>query len=95
MKRSESAAECMNSPYSHFIGSAKNRWKRKLSIIEYQGKPLSQSLDLCRQGGVSLEEFKKRYIPPKCNGFQYPLVIKYRDDAVNTDGQILLLEIAP
>jgi len=45
--------------------------------------------------GVSLEEFKKRYIPPKCNGFQYPLVIKYRNDAVNTDGQILLLEIAP
>ena len=46
-------------------------------------------------GWLSLEEFKKRYIPPKYNGFQYPLVIKYRDDAVNTDGQILLLEIAP
>jgi len=26
--------------------------KEKLSIIEYQGKPLSQSLDLCCRGAV-------------------------------------------
>lgn len=46
-------------------------------------------------GWLSPQEFKKRYIPPKRNDFQYPLVMKYRVDAVNKDGRILLLEIAP
>ena len=46
-------------------------------------------------GWLSPEEFKKRYIPPKSSDFQYPLVMKYRVDAVNKDGRILLLEIAP
>jgi len=45
-------------------------------------------------GWLSPEEFKKRYIPPKRNDFQYPLVMKYRVDAVNKEGRILLLEIA-
>ncbi len=46
-------------------------------------------------GWLSPQEFKKRYIPPKRYDFQYPLVMKYRMDAVNKDGRILLLEIAP
>jgi len=46
-------------------------------------------------GWLSPQEFKKRYIPPKRYDFQYPLVMKYRVDAVNKDGRILLLEIAP
>lgn len=46
-------------------------------------------------GWLSPEEFKRRYIPPKNSDFQYPLVMKYRVDAVNKDGRILLLEIAP
>lgn len=46
-------------------------------------------------GWLSPEEFKRRYIPPKGNDFQYPLVMEYRVDAVNKDGRILLLEIAP
>ena len=46
-------------------------------------------------GWLSPEEFKKRYSPPKRSDFQYPLVMKYRVDAVNKDGRILLLEIAP
>ena len=46
-------------------------------------------------GWLSPQEFKKRYIPPNRNDFQYPLVMKYRVDTVNKDGRILLLEIAP
>ena len=34
-------------------------------------------------GWLSLSEFKKRYFPPKNRGFNYPLVMKYRVDAVN------------
>lgn len=46
-------------------------------------------------GWLSPSEFKKRYFPPKNGGFNYPLVMKYRVDAVNRTGRILLLEIAP
>ncbi len=46
-------------------------------------------------GWLSPPEFKKRYFPPRNGGFNYPLVMKYRVDAVNRTGRILLLEIAP
>lgn len=66
----------------------------RLLNVEGSGSPI-RWMYVAGVGWLSSEEFKTRYIPPKCNDFQYPLVMKYRVDAVNKDGRILLLEIAP
>lgn len=70
------------------------RKKFKLINVEGSDSPI-RWIYVAGVGWLSPAEFKKRYFPPKSGGFSYPLIMKYRVDAVNKDGRILLLEIAP
>ena len=71
-----------------------NRKKFRLLNFEGSNSPI-RWIYVSGVGWLSPAEFKKRYFPPRNGGFSYPLVMKYRVDAVNKDGRILLLEIAP
>lgn len=70
------------------------RKKFKLINVEGSDSPI-RWIYVAGVGWLSSPEFKKRYFPPKNGGFNYPMIMKYRVDAVNKDGRILLLEIAP
>ncbi len=70
------------------------RKKFRLINVEGTNSPL-RWIYVAGNGWLSPTEFKKRYFPPRNGGFSYPLILKYRVDAVNKDGRILLLEIAP
>ena len=70
------------------------RKKFRLLNVEDSNSPI-RWIYVSGVGWLPPAEFKKRYFPPRNGGFSYPLVMKYRVDAVNKDGRILLLEIAP